>query len=221
MVTCETEVPSFGWSDGNWNFGFLIDADRFTLEEAIEYWKKQGAIRLTPLGAALEGESAAPKTSTNGDEPKKRGRPKKTEAAAAPKTPALPGVKEEDLTESYSVAMTDKFQVEIWTDQQADGKFRCKWEGTSPAGACAQGEPSVRVSEIESAKGSIGNAVDYWREYSDDQSKWIVDRLKLWLRELESGKTPKLIEAELDEGGADQEEENDEAPEGAVAGKVG
>jgi len=213
IITCETEVPSFGWSDGNWQFAFLISAERFSLEDAIEIWKKQGSIRLQLLGAAVEdvpdvGRSNAPETAK-----KKPGRPKKEATAAT--GPTIPGTTPQELDESYNVALTGKYRLEISIVGQQDGRYSCKWQGDGPVGGCEQGEPSVRASQQEAVKASIGNAVDYWSTYSDDESKQVVAGLKHWLAELEAGKSAQLIEAESIQ---DDEEKSDEP---AVAGNVG
>lgn len=187
IISCETDIPSFGWSDGNWQFAFLISADSFSLEDAIESWKKQGSIRLQVIGEAVESDGSDVESARPAAKPKAK-------KEAKPKGPALPGV--ESASERYSVAFTADYRVGIKVTQQSDGKFACQWEGVGPAGGCEQSEPSIRVSENESAIASIGNAVDFWGTYSDEQSKDVVADLKRWLSALEAGKSPRLIEAE-------------------------
>lgn len=205
IVCCETEIPSFGWSDGNWSFPFLIDADVFSLEDAIDAWKKQGSVRLCVIGQALEGddsgESAAPK--------RKPGRPKKEPAAPKPDGPTLPGMTDGDLTESHSVSLTKNYRLNIGIAGLPEGKFSCFWDGIGPAGACDQGEPSIRTSINEAAKASIGHAIDRWSSNPDDESKLVVANLRDWLGALESGKSPKLIESEMcNEDDSEDDEES-------------
>lgn len=211
IVVCETEVASFSWSDGNWQFAFLISADKFSLEDAIECWKEQGSIRLQVIGAAVEEPGDRRQTEPDAPAPKK---PKKTKEPK-PKQPKpgaeIPGTTADDLAENYSVGLTDRYRLDVKVSQQSDGKFCCQWDGFGPAGDCEQGEPSVRSSEKEAVSSSIGNAVDYWGVYPEDEAKEIVVSLKHWLCELEAKKTPKQIEFES----ADNEEES------AVAGRVG
>jgi len=214
IISCETEIPSFGWSDGNWQFAFLISADRFSLEDAIEIWKKQGSIRLQVLGAAVEdAPDVRPSGSSEPAKPK-RGRPTK-QKSDEPASPTIPGTSPNDLAETFNVVLTKKYRVEIVVAGQPDGRHSCKWQGDGPVGGCEQGEPSIRASQQEAVKSSIGNAVDYWSTYSDDESKEVVAALKHWLAELEAGKSAQLIEAESVQ---DDEGESDEP---AVAGKVG
>ena len=214
IISCETEIPSFGWSDGNWQFAFLISADRFSLEDAIEIWKKQGSIRLQVLGAAVEdAPDVRPSGSSEPAKPK-RGRPAK-QKSDEPASPKLPGTSAQDLSDTFDVITLDKYRLEILVVGQPDGRHSCKWQGDGPVGGCEQGEPSIRSSQQEAVKASIGNAVDHWSTYSDDESKQVVAALKHWLAELEAGKSAQLIEAESVQ---DDEGESDEP---AVAGKVG
>lgn len=196
IVSCETEVASFSWSDSNWQFSFLISADRFSLDDAIEIWKKQGSVRLELLGQAIEGDSDSDAEESEAEpvEPKK-GRKKKTEAAATP-TKSLPGVGPDDLIDRHNVALTTKFKIDIAIRSLPDGRFSCEWTGDGPVGACEQNEPSIRAAAKEAVSSSLGNAVDFWDNYDGDEETEVVKRLRFWIRELEAGKTPAMIESE-------------------------
>lgn len=196
IVCCVTEIPSFGWADGKFTFSFRIEGSAFHYDEAFDFWKNQGSVRVEVLGDAVEeGEEAA----TTAAAPKKPGRPKKPKPEAngqAPATPQIPGTTEADLADSYSVAFTEKYNVSIAITRIDAEKFSCVWAGTGPAGGTSEPEPSVRASVNQAAIGSIGKAVDYWRSYTDPESEQVLASLRHWLKELEAGKTPKLIEAE-------------------------
>lgn len=203
IVSCVTEIPSFGWADGKFTFSFRIEGSSFHYDEAFDFWKNQGSVRVEVLGEAVEEGAAEPVTTT--EPKKKRGRPKKDEAGQAPKeTPALPGATEADLADSYNVAFTPNFTVSIAITQVDSERFSSVWTGTGPTGDCGEPEPSIRASVNQAAISSIGKAVDHWRAYTDPESEQVLGSLRHWLKELEAGKTPKLIEAEGADVGQDE-----------------
>lgn len=206
IFECESEIPSFGWSNGDFHFAFWTDS--ITDSQAKRLYRKAGSIELQVLGEAVKGDDseavAAPK--------RKPGRPKKEPAAPKADEPTLPGMTDGELTESHSVSLTENYRVDIGIAGLPEGKFSCAWSGNGPAGACEQGEPSIRTSINEAAKASIGHAIDRWSANPDDESKLVVANLRDWLGALEAGKSPKLIEAEFadDDPEGDGDDDTDE-----------
>jgi hypothetical protein len=198
-VIFESGITTYKWSDDHYLITVRCNESVFAtggthssgLDEAIDWGGKGGSVRLTVLGD-IKGGKDTPATPKAGP-----GRPKKNPAAEAPKKkepPKLPGT---DVDEKFQISMTDKFMVEIRIFAAPENKFGCEWTGNGPAGGCKEAEPSVRSSTKDVMIASISHAVDYWQEYSDEESELILKDLRHWLRELEANKPPKLIEAEL------------------------
>lgn len=196
IIETETEVPSFGWADDKWTFGFRITEEEFSHDEAVEFWKNQGSFRIEVLGEAIKEDSPRPKAKEP-KEPKAR-KPPKAETKPANETKALPGTSDAELSDKHSVALTDQFRIDIEILGIGEGKVSCRWTGEGPTGPCEEPEASVRSSPIQAAIASIGKAVDHWRDYSDEESQVVLARLRHWLKELEAGKSPSLIESEAE-----------------------
>jgi hypothetical protein len=200
IFDCETEVTSFGWTNGDFHFSFWTD--QISFESAKSMYRKAGSLEVEVLGEPVSGDETEDHSASNGAP--KRCRPKK--AAVASKGPTLPGMTPDELSESHSVALTDKFRVDVKIIGLPEGKFSCQWTGDGPAGECGEAEPSVRSSSVQAVISSIGRAVDHWLTYPGAEERKIVEQLRHWLHELEAGKTPNVIESEL----ADEEPDDDD-----------
>jgi len=189
-ISVEADVSGYRASRHATSVSWLIDeSDNFTKDDAFDLEGMSGSIRVTVLGDATSKSD----DESGGDvvpvEPKKRGRPRKESAA-------LPGMESESST--HSVALTDKYRVDMSIVSQ-DGKWECRWSGNGPAGEVEQSESSIRHSVKESSIACVANAIDYWSEYVDKQSKEIVNRLREWLHGLEGGKTIAELESEAED----------------------
>lgn len=191
IYECEAEIPSFGWAAGDFHFSFWTD--KIPFEAAKAMYRKGGSIELEVIGDALhEGDEESDEAPA--EDPKPKRKPKAP--AAGPKTKALPGTTTEDLKETHQVGFTENFSLTIEITPTGDDRFSCHWEGVGPAGAVEQEESSVRAAMVESVKSSIGNAVDFWSNYPGEEAGKIVEACRIWLREMELGKLPALIESE-------------------------
>lgn len=208
-ISFECDITTYAWSDDHYKFNVRCSEDIFAnggnksgLDEAINWAGKQGSIRLTVLGDIKGGEPPI-----SGEAKRGPGRPKKGEAkpgeAQTPKAAKpikgaqkLPGT---DTDEKFNVALTANFKVDIRVFGAPESKIGCEWTGTGPAGSCAESEPSIRVSAKEAIVSSIGKAIDFWTSYSGDEERDVIADLRHWVGELEKGKSPKQIEAEMDD----------------------
>lgn len=205
-IAFECDVSSYKWSDDHYLFDLQCSEDCFTndgrpgIQEAIEWGGKQGSVRLTILGDIKGGEAPVEAPATAAE--KKAAKANKPH----PKAQKLPGV---ETDEPYQVSFTPNYKVDIRLFPAPENKFGCEWTGTGPAGSCMEAEPSIRVSAKEAIVASLGRASEFWSTYSGDEERDILADIKHWLSELEKGKLPKLIEAEM-LAEADEEDDDDE-----------
>lgn len=202
IFDCETEVASFGWTNGDFHFAFWTD--RISFESAKSMYRKAGSIEVQVIGEPVESDGAPASPS---GKPKK---PPKAAPPAKPKGPTIPGTTPEELADNHSVALTENFRVDLKIVAMPEGKFSCQWSGEGPGGDCGEGEPSVRNSSTQAAISSVGKAVDEWAAYPGDEEQEVVGILREWLRRLELGETPAGIEADLAEDEEDDEEDDEE-----------
>ncbi len=196
IVECEADFSGYNASRHATRITWLIEEGEFTKDDAYDLEDQMGSIRIEVLGEAkkgvLDGEESHETVAPLVEQKKPRGRPKKEEAK-------LPGIEDEPNGVSHSVAMTDRYQVDILIKKLAADKFSCCWDGVGPDGAITEPDPGTRTSPIQAAIASIGKAVDYWTEFDEDsEAQAITARLRHWLSELEKGKTPTQIESELE-----------------------
>jgi len=193
-IAFDCDISSYGWSDDHYLITIQCAEDNFSfdgrsgIDEAIGWAGKQGSVRLTILGDIKGGEDPieAPQT------------PAQKKAAKANKpiknSQTLPGV---ETDETYQVSTTPNFMVQIRLFPAPENKFGCEWTGTGPSGTVGEAEPSIRVSAKEAVVASIGRASEFWSTYSGDEERDILADIKHWLSELEKGKMPKMVEAEM------------------------
>lgn len=201
IITCETDVPSFGWAAGNWSCSFTISADIFSLEDAIDVWKKQGTIRVQVIGSAVEGGNDSGGDDFEDDDDDEDDDDSESGVLK------LPGTTPSELSETFNIAMTDNYRVDLEVKGIKSGKFSATWAGDGPPGGLTQPEASIRASIKDAAEASIGHAIDLWRAYDDEESKDILVDLKFWLAEVAKGKTLAAIDSEIEAEKDELEEE--------------
>ncbi len=202
IITAEADISGYKASRHFTDVAYWLDAALLRPEEALDWWKSQGSVRVEVIGEPLSksDESEQAETSEADDVAPQRPRP------------TLPNLEPVDMVEPITivVAKTDEYELSIdyhrnrsgwWTTLASDGPNGWESEQDYP-------EIPLRQSAEQAVEARIGQQVDAWSKLCADphvqsrrefheQAMDIVAQMKHWLSELSQGKRVADVAAQL------------------------